>query len=139
DVAAFTERVQTVDPQVPATAALLVLLAVAAVPRGWRLDALIAGLGVLALATPPWLFRSGPVAWWVVPLLAWAVSSVAIASAVPAPRGESAAIRSGTAGVLCLVAVAAGLASPGLTALTCALVAIIAVGTALGVALGRGP
>src|SRR5690606_14839824 len=39
---------------------------------------------------------------------------------------------------LCLFAVAVSLARPGLTALTCALVAIIAVGTAAGVGLGRG-
>ncbi|MBX6358223.1 MAG: hypothetical protein IRZ05_20535, partial [Micromonosporaceae bacterium] len=118
DVAAFAERVPAVDPQIPATAGLLVLLAVAAVPRPWRRDAFIAGLGVLALAVPPWLFRSGSLAWWLVPLLVWAAASVAIASAVPARRGASAAIRAGTAGVLCLFAVAVSLARPGLTALT---------------------
>ena len=138
DVAAFAERVPAVDPQIPATAGLLVLLAVAAVPRRRRGDAFIAGLGVLALAVPPWLFRSGSLAWWLVPVLAWAVSSAAVASAVPARRGASAAIRAGTAGVLCLFAVAVSLARPGLTALTCGLVAIIAVGTAAGVGLGRG-
>jgi hypothetical protein len=139
DVAAFGERVPAVEAQIPATAVLLVLLAVAAVPRRWRGDAFVAGLGVLALALPPWLFRSASLAWLLVPVVAWAVSSLAVASAVPARRGASAAIRAGTAGVLCLFAVAVSLAGPGLTALTCALVAIIAVGTAVGVGLGRGP
>src|SRR5690606_10272325 len=106
DVAAFAERVPAVGAQVPSTAALLALLGVAAVPRPWRGDAFVAGLGVLALAVPPWLFRSGSLAWWLVPVLAWAVASVAVASAVPARRGASAAIRAGTAGVLCLFAVA---------------------------------
>jgi hypothetical protein len=138
DVSAFGERVPAVAAQIPATAVLLVLLAVAAVPRRWRGDAFIAGLGVLALALPPWLFGSASLAWLLVPVVAWAVSSLAVASAVPARRGASAAIRAGTAGVLCLFAVAVGLAGPALTALTCALVAIIAVGTAVGVGLGRG-
>ena len=138
DVAAFADRVPAVDAQIPITAVLLVLLAVAAVPRPRRLDALVAGLGVLALALPPWLFGSASLAWLLIPVLAWAVASLAVASAVPARRGGSAAIRAGTAGVLCLFAVTVSLAGPGLTALTCALIAIVAVGTAAGVGLGRG-
>jgi hypothetical protein len=135
DVSGFAERVQTIDPQVPTAAALLALLAVAAVPRGWRLDAFVVGFGMVTLALPVLLFRSAPVTWWLVPVLLWAASTVAIAAAVPAPRAASAAIRAATAGVLCLVSVAASLAESGLTALTCTLVAVSA---ALTVALARG-
>src|SRR5690606_4537388 len=134
-------------PQVPIAAALLAVLGVAAVPRGWRIDALMVGLAVVTLALPALLFRSSAplplsatatLAWWVAPVLAWAVSAVAIVCAVPARRAASAASRSGSAGVLCLVAVAASLASPGLTALVCTLVAAIAAGTWLIVMFGRG-
>src|SRR6185369_13919804 len=119
--------------QVPLAAGLLTILAVAAVPSGWRTDALIAGLLVVTLSLP----GTGAVAWWAVPMLAWAMSTLDLAVALPARRPASAAIRAGSAGVLALVAVAVGLARAGLTATTCALVACSAAGVAVAAALWR--
>ncbi|HEY7226277.1 MAG TPA: hypothetical protein VH561_22095 [Micromonosporaceae bacterium] len=139
DLGAFANSIGPLDGmavQVPAAAALLTVLAIAAVPRGARVDALVSGLAVVTLGVP----GTGAVPWWGAPLLACATSTVAIATAVPARKRASAAVRAGAAGVLGAVAIATSLARPGLTAATCALVTVVALATVLvAVAARPGP
>jgi len=145
DLSGYAQRVHTGDWQVPVAALLLTIIGVVAAgppPRerrggphpGWRVDALVVGLAVLALALP----GTGALPFWAVPASAWAVSTLATASALAARTPAAAAIRASTAGLLGLVAVVTGLARPALTAMVCTLLVLVAVGTAVLGAVDRG-
>ncbi len=127
DLASFADRVHTANWQYPAAAVLLAILAVAAVPATSRLDAVIAGTAVVTFALP----ATGALSWWAVPMLAWAVSTVATATSLASGTGQSALIRSGSAGLLGLFAIATSLARPGLTTVVCTLLALVSAAAAI--------
>ena len=130
DLAGYAERVGTTSWQVPASAVLLAVLAVAAAPPRWRLDAAVVGGFLVVLAAP----GTGSIAWWVVPLLGAVASSASTMAALFAPEGRSGLIRSGSGGLLGLYAVATSLARPELTAAVCAILALVAAATAVSAA-----
>ena len=122
DLAAYAGRVHSTSWQVPAAALLLAILAIAAVPPRFRLDALVLGGFVVVLTAP----GAGWVDWWELPSLAAFGAGAATMSGLYATTRPSAAIRAGTAGLLGAYAVATSLARPELTAAVCALLAIVA-------------
>ncbi len=125
DLAEFTQRVQSPDWQVPVTALLLAIVAAAASPASWRVDALVLGGAVVVLAAP----GTGGVEWWAVAVLGVLASTAATTTSLYATRGREALIRSGTAGLLGLDAVATSLARPALTAAVAAVLALVAAAT----------
>ncbi|HEX6870040.1 MAG TPA: hypothetical protein VF163_02990 [Micromonosporaceae bacterium] len=125
DLTGYAGRVQATSWQVPAAALLIAILAAAATPGRWRYDSLVIGLTIVVFAAP----GTGVLAWWTVPLLAVAVSTLATATALLAPTGRTALLRCGGAGLLGCFALATSLARPELTALTCAMLALIAAAT----------
>jgi hypothetical protein len=130
DLTAYADRVHTTTWQVPVAAILLSVLAIAATPTRWRTDAAVLGAGLTVLTAP----GTGLLSWWAVPLLGVGGAAIATGAALHARRGESAIARTGTAGVLGLHAVASGLARPELTAATCILLAVVALGVTVAVA-----
>ena len=71
--------------QVPVAAVLLTVLAVAAAPPAWRIDAAVTG-GALTLLTLP---GTGTVTWWAVPPLAVAGMAAATATALNGGHGDA--------------------------------------------------
>jgi hypothetical protein len=120
DLLAYPHRVHTTSWQVPAAAVLLAAVAAIAVPERWRGDAVAIGV-VLAVAAAP---SHGDLPWWAPPLLGTAASAATIGSGLVARHLSGALIRAGCAGALSFYAVTTSLARPGLTAATCALVAL---------------
>jgi hypothetical protein len=130
DLAGYAERVHTSNWQYPATALLLAILAVAATPPSWRVDAAALGGCVFVFAAP----GTGELAWWAVPVFAVAVSGACTASSLYSEHGRSALIRSGAGTLLGLYAVATSLARPELTAVVCWLLTAVAIGAATAAA-----
>ncbi len=125
DITAFAGRENLANWQVPAAAVLIAIVGVAAAPPGSRVDAVIGGAFVVTLALP----GTGALTWWSVPLVAWAVSTVAIGAALVAGTARSALMRSGAAGLLGLYALATSLPRAELTATVAALLFLVAAGT----------
>jgi hypothetical protein len=130
DVLSYLDRVRTTSWQVPIAAVLLTVLAVASMPARYRIDAAVAGGLFVVLAAP----GTGSLAWWAVPLLAAAASAVATFTALYATEGNGALVRSTSAALLGLYALATSLARPELTAAVCGLLALVAASTAVSAA-----
>jgi hypothetical protein len=122
DIAALPARVHTTNWQVPVAAVLLTILAAAAVPPARRADAVVLGAFLVVLTAP----GTGSIAWWAGPLLAVAAAIAATAASLYSSEGRSALIRSGSATLLGLYAIATSLATPELTAAVSALLAFAA-------------
>ena len=127
DLAGYLGRVHMADWQFPAAAVLLAALGFLASPPSWKVDASIIGGAVVVFTLP----GTGGVQWWAVPALAAAASTVGTATALYARTGRSAFIRSGTAAVLGVFALATSLARAELTAIICAVLTAVAVTTAV--------
>ena len=124
DIAALPGQVHIANWQVPAAAVLIAIVGVAAAPPGWRVDALVGGAFVVTLALP----GTGTLAWWAIPLVAWAVSTVVISAALVAGTGRSTGVRAGVAGLLGLYALGTSLPRAELTAAVATLLFLVAAG-----------
>jgi hypothetical protein len=131
DLATYAQSAHAADVQVVPAVALLAVLATTATPRRWRVDTAV-GSGAVALIA---FTGSGFLPWWAVPVLAAAYSGVATLAALIASSGSAALVRSATAAVLGLYAVATSLGRPQTTAGVCAGLAAVAIAAAASVAL----
>jgi hypothetical protein len=127
DLSAFADRAHTADWQVAAAALLLAILATAAAPGDWRVDAAVLGGAIAVVAAP----GAGAMTWWAVPVLATLAATVATATALYAAAGRNVLIRSGSAAVLGLFAIATSLSRPELTAGVCTTLALSAAALAI--------
>jgi hypothetical protein len=85
DLVGYAGKTAVTSWQVPTAAALLGIVAAAAIPARWRVDALVAGAFLFTLSVP----GTGAVAYWAVPLLdvvAAAGAAVASGRIRPAPH-----------------------------------------------------
>jgi hypothetical protein len=126
DLIGYAQQTHVTAWQVPFSAVLLALFGVLVAPPAWRTDAAVLGGAVVLLAAP----GTGSFPWWAASLLAVAASTAATTTSLYASRGRDALIRSGTAGLLGLYAVATSLARPGLTATVSTALALTAGATA---------
>src|SRR5262249_49710637 len=106
DLTGYIDRLYPTDWQCPVAAALLAMLGYLATSPAWRIDAAVFGGAVVMFSLP----GTGAVAWWAVPVLAAAASTVGTATALYARRGRSASLRSAAAAVLGVSALAPSLA-----------------------------
>jgi hypothetical protein len=120
DLVGYAQQVRVTSWQVPVSALLLAVVGAIAVPARWRLDAVIAG-AVLAIASLP---GAGAVNWWQGPVLAAAGAAALAGIALYVQHAGSGMVRGGSLIMLALLAIATGLARPGLTAAVCSLLAL---------------
>ena len=129
DVGRFAARTHVTTWQAPLAAALLALFALLIVPREWRASTVVLGGTVALLALP----GAGGLAWWTPAVLAVGVATVANVMSLYSRHGPDALVRSATAALVGFYAIGASLSRPGLTALVCATLALVAGATVLAV------
>ena len=127
DLLGYLDRVRTTSWQVLLAAVLLTVLAVAAAPARYRIDAAVTGMLFVALAAS----GTGHLGWWAVPLVAAVTSTAATFAALYATEGRSAMLRSTSAALLGAYAVGTSLARPELTAAVCGMLALVAATTTI--------